>query len=137
LAVGFQQGLLLNGVSLVVFVSAKHPAKRKKNLSHRKANSQTASPEISGLLMEPERSLPCSQDHVAGSYPDEINRHHSTIFRNIHPIIAVPSMPRSFDLPLSFMLSNVISFCPVHIPPMRAICPAPLILDLLILMIYA
>jgi hypothetical protein len=58
--------------------------------------------------MEPECSLPCSQQSATGPClkPDESNPHLPTLFPKIHSNITLPSMPRSSEWPLPLRFSD-------------------------------
>jgi hypothetical protein len=79
--------------------------------------------------MEPESSLPCTQQPATGQYPepDESNLHPRYHLPNIHFNIILPSMPTSSEWSRPFKLSNQ-NFARISHLPMRATFPTNLIL---------
>jgi hypothetical protein len=73
--------------------------------------------------MEPEGSLPCSQQPATGRYPepDASSPHLATHFPKIHSNITFPSTPRSYNdfFPSGFPTKIVYV---ILISPMRATC---------------
>jgi hypothetical protein len=86
--------------------------------------------------MEPVGSLPCLQEPSTGPYsePDEFSTYHPNLFK-IQFNIILPPTSRSFYWTLSFGFSHQSLIC-IPLLPIRAMCPAHLILlDLIILII--
>jgi hypothetical protein len=90
------------------------------------------------VALEPECSSPRSQEPSTCPYhePSESTSHPTTNFSKIHSNPILPSTPRSSEWTPSFVIShqNLVHF---FSSPMRATCPAHLILlDLISLMIF-
>jgi len=79
--------------------------------------------------MEPEGSLPCSQQPINISYsePHASSPHLPNLFPKIHSNI-LPSMPMSSELSLLFRFSDQNFFYPFLISPIRATYPTHLTL---------
>ena len=79
--------------------------------------------------MEPEGSLPHSQVHGTCPYTEPARSSPYLHYLNIHLNIILPSTPGSpkWSLSLRFPNQNPVSASPL--PPIRATCPAHLILD--------
>jgi len=68
--------------------------------------------------MEPEGSLPCSQDSATGPYPDpdESNPQPHTYFPKIHSNIIFPSAPSGlFSSGIPFKLLYAFLISPMHV----------------------
>ena len=92
-----------------------------------KANSPSDSEEISYTLMEPEYSLPYSQQPTTFSCPETVKPSAQT--PNLFPrYIIFPSIPRSSELSFSIRSPNQNPVGASPLPPIRATCPAHLIL---------
>jgi hypothetical protein len=80
-------------------------------------------------FMEPEGSLPCSQEPSTGSYPepDLISPYHSIHISKTHFSTVRPATFWSSHWSLSLCLSHQYSLCSPLLP-IRATCPVPLIL---------
>jgi hypothetical protein len=68
--------------------------------------------------MEPEGSLPCSQEPVTGHYPesDEFNPHPPNRLHKIYFNKIIPSTPKSSEWSLSFRLPNQNFVCTSYLP---------------------